>query len=96
MNGDFRIVELDGRFKIERRFKEITETGYFWWTKKTETYVWRDITTDGRECYRLGMYNIGIVIDNYKYRMPEFNNIEDAEKALNKLLNPPQPVYHYR
>lgn len=92
----FRIVELDGVFKIQRRFRSITQTGCFWWSKKTEEYVWKDITTYGGECFRIPMYGTGIVIDTYKYKMPEFKSLEDAEKALDKLINPPQPVYHYR
>ena len=92
----FRIVELDGIFKIERRFKKIIKTGVLWWSKKTEEYVWKDITTYGGECFRIPIYGTGIVIDTYDYKMPEFKSLEDAEKALDKLINPPQPVYHYR
>lgn len=92
----FRIVELDGVFKIERKFKRVTKTGYLWWSKKIEEDVWKEITIYGGECYRLPVYGTGIVIDTYKYKMPEFSSLDDAEKALDKLINPPQPVYHYR
>lgn len=92
----FRIVELDGIFKIERKFRRITKKGYLWWSKKVEEYVWKDITTYGGECYRIPIYGTGVIIDTYKYKMPEFESLSEAEKALNKLINPPQPVYHYR
>jgi hypothetical protein len=92
----FRIVELDGVFKIERRFKKVKKSGCLWWSNKIEEYVWKDITTYGSECFRIPIYGTGIVVDTYKHKMPEFTNLEDAETALNKLINPTQPVYHYR
>ena len=92
----FRIVELDGIFKIERRFKRVTKTGCLWWSKKVEDYVWKEITIYGGECFRVPMYGTGIVIDTYKYKMPEFTTLEEAEKTLTKLINPPKPVYYYR
>ena len=93
---NFRIVELEGVFKIERRFRKVIETGYLWWSKKVEYDVWKEITTYGGECYRLPMYVTGIVHDTYKYKMPEFKSLDEADNALKKIINPPQPVFHYR
>lgn len=94
--SDFRIVELEGVFTIERKFKEVNTTGWLWWAKKVEKYIWKDITTYGGACYVLPLYGTGFVIDTYKDKMREFRNLSEAEQVLDKLINSPKPIYHYR
>ena len=91
---DFRIVELDGVFKIQRIFTEETKTGMLWWKKVVVTFVWKDITTFGGGCYYLPLLNLGVILDTMQHKMPTFNNIDDAREAIKKLMNPPEPIYH--
>lgn len=91
---NFRIVEFNGTFKIERKFKKITTTGFLR-KKTTETFVWKDITVTGGECYRLSLIGTGLVLDTYKNIMPTFKTLEEAKNTINTLINPLKPIYHY-
>ena len=91
----FRIVEMDGKFTIERQFEKSKIKWFlFWIVKETKSKVWKRITNTGGECIYLRFS--GMVIDTYKDVLPYFESIEEAEKVVQKFINPPQPVYHYR
>jgi len=95
-DSEFRILEIDGIFKIERKFIKKSKTGCLWWYKEVTEYYWGNVTTYGGECFRIPLYGTNVIIDTYKYLMPTFGKLEDAENALDKLINPTIPKYHYR
>lgn len=93
----FRIVELDGKYTIEREFEKSDYTWFlFWIIKEKKRKVWKRVTKTGGECFRLPLLGTGIVLDTYKDMLPALYSMEEAEKAVQMFINPPQPVYHYR
>lgn len=93
----FRIVELDGKFTIEREFEKSDYTWFlFWIIKEKKRKVWKRVTKTGGECFRLPLLGTGIVLDTYKDMLPAFDSMEEAERVVQQFINPPQPVYHYR
>lgn len=89
--NDFRIVELNGSFRIERKFLKETKKGILWWEKIIKEYVWKDINKYGGEY--VAMYLYGKLLTE---KMCEFKTLEEADKALEKILTPTVPIYHYR
>lgn len=50
----FRIVELDGKFTIEREFEKSDYIWFLIWIiKERKRKVWKRVTNTGEECFRL-------------------------------------------
>jgi hypothetical protein len=98
MNKDnYRIVEKDGEFTIEKEFEKSEFTWFlFWVIKVKKSKVWRRVTKSGNESLHEIVPGLGILLDTSEDDLPPFKSLVEADIAIKKLINNQQPVYHYR
>ena len=88
---NFRIIEIDGEFEIERL--QITYSRILWWKKEIQT--WKKIDKKGNFIYRF--YSYGFLLTNESKKNKKYSSLEKAKKGLSKILELKdlKPIYHY-
>jgi hypothetical protein len=79
MSENYRIVEWNKTFRVQKKTKEVTTTGSLWWKKTKVTTFWDDLTEDGKSTlqYACSYRNI------YRERVPykTYDSLYDAKLA---------------
>ena len=48
MSEEYRIIEWNKTFRVQKKRTIDDTTGYLWWKKKKDRVIWNDLTEDGK------------------------------------------------
>lgn len=90
-SSDFRVVEYDGVFQIQRKQTKIKTTGILWWKKETEEVDWKCVDKYGRCIYSISL-RFGN-INNYDQMIKDFKDLDSALEKIKVMVDGLR--YHY-
>lgn len=90
-SSDFRVVEYEGVFQIQRKQTKIITTGFWWWKKEIEEVNWKCVDKYGGCIYSISL-RFGH-IDNYDQMIKDFKDLDSALAKIKVMVNGLR--YHY-
>lgn len=82
--GDFRIVEYNGVFTIERLKINYFEKGFLWWKRWSFDTEWRDVNLYGDYVECIGVRS---------NRINELHSLDEAKKLIGRMVK--GKIIHY-
>lgn len=89
--NDFRVLEYDGLFHIQRKQTKEIITGILWWRKTASETVWKSVTNRG--VYEWSRTTVAGRIGNSGVIIKPFTDLKSAIDKINIIVGGVK--YHY-
>jgi hypothetical protein len=90
-NSDFRVVEYDGVFQIQRKQIKIKILGILFWKKEIEEVDWKCVDKYGKCVYSIDL-RFGNM-NNYHQMIKDFKDLDSALEKIKVMIKGLR--YHY-
>lgn len=90
-SSDYRVVEYDGFFQIQKKYIKKENIGFLWWKKEIEKIDWKCVDKYGNFIYSINT-RFGN-INNYHKKIKDFKDLDSALEKIKVMNN--GCYYHY-
>lgn len=90
-SSDYRVVEYDGFFQIQKKYIKKENIGFLWWKKEIEKIDWKCVDKYGNFIYSINT-RFGNV-NNYHKKIKDFKDLDSALEKIKVMNN--GCYYHY-